>query len=222
MFFQTMDDSHIPLLPSGRMAGRKTYHSPMRERQAEETRRAIAEAARRLLLERGYAGTTIEAIAEAAGVAPQTVTAAFGNKRGVLAQVLTQRAHDEEYERLKRAARQGNGRDRLRQVARITRRIYEATRGDFSLLRTAAGVAPELADLVSSIEEQKRQRQAVIAEELAERGELRRGVSAREAGDLIFALTGHDLYHTLVIGRGWSPARYERWLAELLVSSVLA
>jgi AcrR family transcriptional regulator len=202
--------------------GKKAYHSPIRQRQADQTRGAIADAARGLFVERGYAGTTIEAIGAAAGVAPQTVTAVFGNKRRLLAEVLVRHARNAEYERLTQEARDAGGRDQLTAVARITRRMYERTVEDFELLRGASGVAPELAQLVATIEDHKRQRQAVVAQQLARRRELRKGMSAGQACDIIFALTGHELYHTLVEKRGWSPSRYETWLADILSQSLLA
>src|SRR5215213_7289563 len=55
-----------------------------RQRQALETRRLIAEAAGKLFLERGYAATTMDAIAGEAGVAVSTVYAAFKNKPDIL------------------------------------------------------------------------------------------------------------------------------------------
>src|SRR5258706_8485200 len=67
---------------------KRAYHSPTRQRRAEERRRDILHAARGLFTRRGYAGTTLEAIAEAAGVSPKTVVARFGSKRGILAEVL--------------------------------------------------------------------------------------------------------------------------------------
>ena len=36
----------------------------------------------------GYAGATIEAIAQEAGVAPETIFAVFGNKRTILAKLI--------------------------------------------------------------------------------------------------------------------------------------
>src|SRR5882757_5733458 len=52
----------------------------------QATRRRIAEAASRLFTEDGYAGTTLQAIADAAGVHVQTIYQAFGNKVSVLAE----------------------------------------------------------------------------------------------------------------------------------------
>jgi AcrR family transcriptional regulator len=61
---------------------KRAYHSPIRQRQTEETRQKMLAASRTLFLQRGYAGTTTEAIAEEVGVSPRTVLAAFGSKRG--------------------------------------------------------------------------------------------------------------------------------------------
>ena len=53
-------------------ASRKPYHSPRRSEQLDATRRRILGVARQLFSERGYAGTTMEAIAAASGLAVPT------------------------------------------------------------------------------------------------------------------------------------------------------
>ena len=67
---------------------KRTYDSSRRKKQALQTRRQIIEAARNLFIIRGYNGSTIEAIATEAGVAVETVYAAFGNKRAILSQLI--------------------------------------------------------------------------------------------------------------------------------------
>src|SRR5690242_5988413 len=59
-----------------------------RARRAAETRLRIVEAGGRLFAERGYAGTTVEAVAAEADVAVETVYARFKNKRNLLAAYL--------------------------------------------------------------------------------------------------------------------------------------
>ncbi len=59
---------------------RRPYRSPAREAAALATRQAILEAGRRLLVERGYGGMTMERVASEAGVALDTVYAAIGPK----------------------------------------------------------------------------------------------------------------------------------------------
>src|SRR5919204_4042216 len=73
---------------------RRPYRSPARRRQAAATRARVAAAARRLFVERGYAATTVEAIARAAGVAVPTLYAAVGGKRAVLWALLEAMARD--------------------------------------------------------------------------------------------------------------------------------
>src|SRR4051812_48775540 len=66
----------------------RRYHSSRRQEQAAANRRSILDEARRLFLEAGYAQTTVPQIAEAAGVAVQTVYKVFANKAGILKAVV--------------------------------------------------------------------------------------------------------------------------------------
>lgn len=67
---------------------KRTYNSSRRKEQARLTSRQIVGAARKLFIDRGYSGATIEAIAQEAGVAAETVYAAFGNKRAILSKLI--------------------------------------------------------------------------------------------------------------------------------------
>src|SRR5262245_60666559 len=66
----------------------RRYHSPVRVEQAQITRRRVLQATQALFLERGYAGTTVAAVASAANVSAETVYATFGGKRGLLEGVI--------------------------------------------------------------------------------------------------------------------------------------
>ena len=70
------------------MAVKRKYSSAKREAQARETRRTVLDAAHELFVSTGYAATTMQAIAERADVAVQTVYAVFGNKRELLRQLI--------------------------------------------------------------------------------------------------------------------------------------
>ena len=65
-------------------SSKREYNSSRRQAQASETRTRILQAARKLFIERGYAGATGEAIAAEAGVALQTIYAIFKNKKRIL------------------------------------------------------------------------------------------------------------------------------------------
>jgi AcrR family transcriptional regulator len=201
---------------------KRPYHSQVRQRQAEETRRRILVAARELFESRGYAVTTLEAIAEQALVSPKTVTAVFGSKLALLAEVINPEAFSTLVQQLIEELRATEDPSRrLSLVAQITRQAYEPLAGSLELLRTAGAVAPELADVKRQIEARRRQNQARLIASLREQGTLRPGLSLEEATDVLWALTSYDVYRMLVVEQRWEPERYETWLAQLLTQHLL-
>ena len=202
--------------------GKRPYHSRARQRQAEETRQRILAATRELFASRGYAGTTLDAIAGVAEVSPKTVSAVFGSKRALLAELINPDAFGPHFQQLLdqlRATPEPSR--RLSLVAQITRQAYEPLVPELELLRTAGAVAPELADLAQQVEARRRQNQARLVGYLHEQQVLRPDLSLEEATDLLWALTSYDLYRMLVVERRWSPERYETWLAQLLIQHLL-
>jgi AcrR family transcriptional regulator len=105
---------------------KRPYHSRVRQRQAEETRQRILVAARSLFGSQGYAATTLEAIAETAFVSPKTITAVFGSKRALLAEVINPEALSTHVRQLIEELRATEDLSRrLSLVAQITRQAYE-------------------------------------------------------------------------------------------------
>jgi AcrR family transcriptional regulator len=201
---------------------KRPYHSRVRQRQAEETHQRMLEAARSLFESQGYVATTLEAIAELAEVSPKTLGAVFGSKRALLAEVINPEAFSTHVRQLIEELRAtADPSRRLSLVAQITRQAYEPMASSLELLRTAGAVAPELADVARQIEVRRRQNQARLIASLSEQGALRPGLSFEEATDVLWALTSYDLYRMLVVERGWKPARYETWLAQLLIQHLL-
>ena len=64
--------------------GPRPYRSALRDEQSRVTRRRIVDAGAELFVERGYVPTTIDAIAERAGVSRRTVFTSVGAKAAVL------------------------------------------------------------------------------------------------------------------------------------------
>jgi AcrR family transcriptional regulator len=202
--------------------GKRPYHSRVRQRQAEDTQRRIIAAARSLFASRGYAATTLEAIAEVADVSPKTLGAVFGSKRSLLAEVVNPQAFGTQVWQLIEEMRATEDPSRrLALVAQITRQAYEPLVNELELLRTAGAVAPELAELASLVEARRRENQARLVASLHEQGMLRLDLSLEEATDALWALTSYDLYRMLVVEQGWEPARYETWLEQLLLQQLL-
>ncbi|HEX2286870.1 MAG TPA: helix-turn-helix domain-containing protein, partial [Mycobacterium sp.] len=63
---------------------RRKYDNSRRRADAEARQRSIIEAATALFVEQGFGATTIDQIAAAADVSPQTIYATYGSKAAVL------------------------------------------------------------------------------------------------------------------------------------------
>jgi AcrR family transcriptional regulator len=202
---------------------KRPYKSLVRERQAGDTHRRIVEAARQLLQSEGYGGMTIEAIARRAEVSAQSVYAIFKSKTGILTELLDRSTFGKEYEdAVRQALSAGDPEARLRLAARIARQIHEPMSVTFDLLRGAGVVAPELAKLVQQRERLRYERQEKMIISLRDAGRLRSELNCRTARDIFWMLTGRDVYRMLVRERGWAPQKYQQWLADALVSSLLS
>src|SRR5437016_3138729 len=207
---------HVPKITKRR------YKSLVRQRQAGDTRRRIVEATRRLLQSEGYAGMTIEAIAQRAEVSAQSVYAIFKSKTGILTALLDQSAFGSDYEdAVLRALSADDPETRLRLAAPIARQIHDAQSATFDLLRGAGVVAPELAKLELQRESLRYERQERMIMSLRAAGRLRPELNDATARDIFWALTGRDVYRMLVRERDWSSQKYQDWLADILVSSLL-
>jgi AcrR family transcriptional regulator len=201
---------------------KRTYKSLVRERQAGDTRRRIVEATRQLLQREGYAGMTIEAIAQQAEVSAQSVYAIFKSKTGILTELLDQSSFGSEYEdAVRRALNAEDPETRLRLAAPIARQIHDAQSATFDLLRGAGVVAPELAKLEQQRESLRYERQQRMITSLRDAGRLQPALDDAAARDIFWTLTGRDVYRMLVRERGWSSQKYQQWLADTLVQSLL-
>ena len=197
----------------------RKYHSPVREQQAGQTRQRILEAARRLILNRGFADATIDAIASEAGVAAPTVYAAFGSKRGIVQGLMERAAFSSGYAELVREAmRSDDPETRVRYAAKIARRIFDSLRSESEVLRGATAVAP---DFVRAKERLRYERQAGLIKLLEEKSALRPELTLAAARDILWTLTSYEIHRCLVVERKWSADRYEQWLGDTLVRALL-
>lgn len=200
----------------------RSYYSLVRAKQADGTRARIAAAARKLILSRGFEAATVGAIAKEAGVAIPTVYAVFGSKRRILAELVDRARFGPAFQKLKD---QAEGLDdpvaRLRITARIVRQVCDGERSEIELLRKARVVTPEIEARYEELECGRYEAQCLTVKLLVRAGRLKPGVSAQEARDLLWTFTSRDMYRLLVADRGWSSARYERWLGETLVAMLV-
>jgi len=199
----------------------RRYVSPRREAQAAETRRVILEAARELFEDGGYAATAVPSVAAAAGVAVKTVYLAFETKAGLLRAIWDARLAGGEEETpvlqrrwMRELVTEADPVEKLRLLAAQSRRVKTATGPLLEVIRTAAATDPEIATLWGGIEAKLLRVQRAVVDELDALGALRPPLEAAEAADTLWTLNHPSVWHLLVRERGWSPARYERWLHE--------
>jgi AcrR family transcriptional regulator len=203
---------------------KRRYRSPLREAQAAATRARILDTALDTFLERGYAGTSVVAVARAAGVSPETVYATFGSKRGIVAGLLERvDAEDRPRRAADRSRERGGGPEvDLEILAEAVADFWMSNGRLVRLLRQGIG-DPEIGRLW---ERRQRARRRLIGNLVGRwpAGSLRRGLTADTATDLAWALTTVELHEMLVGECGWTPDAYVAWLRgalrrELLVSS---
>ena len=207
---------------------KRKYNSTRRQAQARETRRQILEAARGLFIEFGYAGTTIEAIAQGANVAPETVFASFGNKRSVLAKLLdiSVGGDDQAIPLMQRPGPQAvlHETDPARQLelfAADISGILARVAPFFEVLRMAAKTEPEIAELLSGILEERLGNMAQFVQNFASHNGLREGLDNTQAAETVWTLTSPEVYNLFTVDRGWSREQYGRWLADALIRLLL-
>jgi len=191
-------------------------------------RAAVAQAARALFLERGYAATTIDAISDLSDVPPATVYRLFSSKLGILKALLdVSIAGDDEAVPLqdrphvRTLLADPDPRNQLSGFAGITRGIMSRTGPIHQILVSAAGADPDAAALLAEQTRHRQQGQERIARSLARAGALRPQLRERDAADIIHALMSPEVYRLLVGDRGWAPQRYERWLRGILIDQLL-
>jgi len=187
--------------------------SGYRQEQATATKERIAEAARRLFAIDGYGSTSMQAIADEAGVAVRTIYSAFGAKREILSlicEMWLERARARE--RAGEVFAEPDPARRLRATATWLRELYAAGFDVVMIFEAATDESPET--------------RALLRSKLAGRNEVMDAMIASLEGHLtadvpqvqsVFrALAAPGVYQELVEESGWSPAAFEQWLADTL------
>lgn len=198
------------------MVTKRRYDSSRRRQQAAETRGAIAQAAGRLFAERGWGGTGMRDVAEAAGVAVETIYSHFPSKAELLSAAVD-------------AAVVGD----TEQVPLAERPQFRAlARGPLAVRAAAAAqlnaeISQRVAPLHRALEHAAESEAALAARLRAD--EERRRLTVRQAGELVaaralteveadglWALTSVQVHQLLTGLRGWTEEAYAAWLASML------
>ena len=198
---------------------KRRYDATRRRQAAARTRAAILDAARQLFAERGYAATPMTAIADRAGVALDTVYASVGRKPE-LARLLIETAisgtdqaipaEQRDYVRAVQAAPDADTKIAIyaAALAAIAPRIAPV----LAIIQQAARAEPGLARLWNEIAERRAANMRLFVADLATVAPLR--LDPDQAADIVWATNSAEMYQLLVAQRGWSPQRYEHFLAD--------
>ena len=220
-----------PDLPyAGRVSTRpeRTYTSALRDDQARQTRKRIVDAAAELFAERGYGATTIAAIAAAAGVSRKTVFDSVGGKAQLvkLAYDFAIVGDDEPVPLADRAEvaaleAEPDPARRLAAYAAIVVNIDIRIAPVWVALEGAAATDQEARALYQQLVDQRRNSMQGPALGMAAAGELRPGLTAEMAADLMWLYNDPTVFDKLVRQRGWSIDQFQAWLARTLQMHLL-
>ena len=206
----------------------RPYDSTRRQEQARQTRRAVLDAARRIFLERGYAATTVAAIAAEAGVSVETVYKGFGNKPGLVKAVFDAAiAGDDDpvpmlqREMVRRTSAEPDPARKLHMYGEHLTRSAPRHVPVQLLIRSAAATDAGAAEVWGQMQTERLTGMTVFARHLHDGGYLRPGVSLEEARDVLWTYNSAEVYELLVMERGWTAERYGRWVAEALIAALL-
>src|SRR5688572_21715223 len=205
---------------------KREYDSSRRQAQADETRRHILQAARKLFTERGYVGATAEAVAAEAGVAAQTIYAIFKNKKRMLVSLMNvspATGVEDHTPMAKRASVQAvsQERDRRRQLqmfAQVVANNLDQVSMVFEVMTEAAKMEPDLDRIIQKLNKQRLENMTFAVQQFAMNGPFRDNMDEAYARDTVWTLTSGEVFLLLTRDRGWTKEKYAQWLADTLIS----
>jgi len=206
-------------------AVKRQYDSTRRQEQAAETRQRIIQAAHDQFVGMGYGSTTIADIARAAGVAVETVYAAFRNKHTLLRQVwYVSFRGDEEDVRLwdrpeiRTVIAEPDLARRFNAQAVVLTAVFRRITPLLFMLQGAVASQPAAAAMLAEFDERRLDAAGKYARAAAATGQL--AVSEDECRDVLWSTLDGALWHRLVAERGWSDERFAAWLGQLWTSAL--
>ena len=196
-----------------------------RQERAAQTRLRMVQAAHRLFLADGYEATTMQDVADAAGVAVQTVYYTFKTKAQLLAQV---ESHAVLGDRPAAAWRTTPEAERLGAAASPDElvKLFVAMDTDIKsrLAPLVAAVGPALPADPDALERRERGRAEFFkqfVDGLARLTPLRSGMTNRRALDILLAVNSLPTFVELTARRGWTTRQWQNWLTHTIQTQFL-
>jgi len=193
-----------------------------RRGRAKATQWRIVKAAYLLFCAQGYAGTTMAQIAEAAGVAVQSVYFTFHTKAALLSRAYDFAVMGEEEPQIPQLqawyqamTAEPDVTEALRHfvtgVGEITRRVTPLSLA----AQVAADGDADTARVMAFHDDMQADAYREVVTLLSAKAELRLGLSLARATDLLLMYAGTEVYHVMVEKRRWS---HDEWLGWTVVA----
>lgn len=204
---------------------KRRYDAEQRRRRAAERRMRVVDAARGLFAERGFASTTVAAVADEAGVSAETVYKSFGGKAGLVRSIWQDALAGAGPEHAEQradaiASSGGSGAQIIEGWLRLALEVAPRAASVRGLVRAAAEVDAEAAQLLDEIERGRAERMLHNARELESAGLLHPDLSAERAADLLLVFSGE--FHEPLVGRaGWDPESYVATMTRTMAAALL-
>lgn len=207
----------------------KTRRGQTRREQAKATRRRIVDTAYELFCAHGYVATTMEMIASGAGVATQTVHYVFRTKAALLQEVIEVAAagqHDSapvmQRPWIRDALAADDGRRTLALIVEHGVDIYARVAPLKAAIQTAVSIEPDIDTYWRSVTDARRRGIGELVAVLDTKQQLRDGLTAQKATDLLFVVDSHETYLGLTRDSDWPLEEYKAWLYTTLCQQLLA
>ncbi|MGQ4728577.1 TetR/AcrR family transcriptional regulator [Streptomyces sp. Ju416(a)] len=198
-----------------------------RDERSRRTREKIVAAALELFVAQGYGATSLQEVADRAGVAVQTVYFVFRNKRTLFKDVVdTAIAGDVEpvatmdRDWFRAACAEPTAAGQLRAHVRGVRDILGRVAPVIPLIAAAAATDPEIAAQWPADPDPRYTVQHAAAEVLTSKPDARSDVDTARAADLLYGLLSPELYLIFTRDRGWSPEAWETWACAALLAQL--
>jgi AcrR family transcriptional regulator len=182
-----------------------------------------------LFTSNGYSATSMQAIADAAGVHVQTIYLAYHTKAAVLAACAARlvagdedpTTHPSQRRWVREIQATADPRRKIELYVRHILNVAPRITGLIDVLRATAPAEPDVAAFLEHIENSRREGPLQLLGPLVADGTLRAGLTPARVADIVFTLASPDTLRSLTIRCGWQPKQAAGWLTTLLIQALL-
>lgn len=198
----------------------RSYDNAARRAQSDQTKGRILDAARELIVAKGYRATTVTQIASDAEVHVDTLYALVGRKPEILRELIElaisgtdQPLAPEERGYVQRMQSEPDPVRQLEIYAGAVRAIQTRLAPLLLALRDAASTEPEASEVWHQVSERRASNMRRLIANLGH-DVLRPGLTQEDAADVIWATASSEVFILLTDERGWTLDRYQDWLSD--------